>query len=159
MSLVFALLGVLALLGALAYALARADSRKAAQTVRILIGVGGLLVGALLTLRGLAIAGVPIITAALGFLGVAARGGTRRPGSGGAGAGSAGSGAGPRRPGGMTRKEAAEILGVPEDADETAVRAAYRRLMKQVHPDAGGNDALAAKVHEARDVLLGRGPR
>jgi len=34
------------------------------------------------------------------------------------------------------------------------VRAAYRKLMKQVHPDAGGNDALASKVQEARDVLL-----
>lgn len=151
MSLLWAILGVLAVLGALGWALARADTRRAAQTLRIVLGVGGLLLGVLLTLRGLAIAGVPIVTAALGFLGVALRGGTS-----GRDETRSGEEAGRRSRGAaMSRREAAEILGVPEDADEAAVRAAYRRLMKQVHPDAGGNDALAAKVQDARDVLLG----
>jgi len=151
MTLVLALLAVLAVLGGLAYAFARADSRQAAQGLRIVLGVGGLIVGALLTLRGLAVAGIPIITAALGFLGVALRGGK----SGGPGAGG-GADQGDRRSTKMSRKEAAEILGVPIDADEATVRAAYRKIMKQVHPDAGGNDALAARVQDARDVLLKR---
>lgn len=148
MTLVLAFLGVLAVLGVLAYAFARADSRQAAQGLRIVLGVGGLVIGGLLTVRGLAVAGIPIITAALGFLGVALRGGTRARG--------AGRGEGARPGGRMSRKEAAEILGVPEDADEAAVRAAYRKIMKQVHPDVGGDDALAARAQEARDVLLNR---
>ncbi|MEQ8432801.1 MAG: hypothetical protein RIA71_01050, partial [Oceanicaulis sp.] len=77
MSILFGLLAVLAVLGGLACAFARADSRKAAQTLRIVLGVGGVIVGALMTIRGLAIAGIPIITASLGFLGVAMRGGAR----------------------------------------------------------------------------------
>ncbi|MGX6647924.1 DnaJ domain-containing protein [Maricaulaceae bacterium MS644] len=155
MSIIFGLLAVLALLGALAYAFARADNRKAAQTLRIVLGVGGVVVGGLLTVRGLAIAGIPIITASLGFLGVAMRGGAK-PGDGADRDGGARSrrspGARPNRS--MSRKEAAQILGVAEDADEATVRAAYRKLMKQVHPDAGGNDALASKVQDARDTLL-----
>lgn len=157
MSILFGLLGVFAVLGGLAYAFVRADSRQAAQTLRIVLGVGGVIIGALLTIRGLAIAGIPIITASLGFLGVAMRGGSK-PGDGAnpdgdAGAGSGRSGAA-RRNRSMSRREAAQFLGVAEDADEATVRAAYRKLMKQVHPDAGGNDALASKVQEARDVLL-----
>lgn len=154
MTLAFGLLAVLALLAALGFAFSRADSRKAAQGLRIVLGIGGLILGALLTLRGLAVAGVPIITAALGFLGVALRGGTKPSGrAAGEGRGSAG----PRGAGKvMTRKEAAQILGVAEDAGEDEVRAAYRKMMKQVHPDAGGSDALAARVQEARDVLLGK---
>lgn len=155
MSILFGLLAVLAVLGGLAYAFARADSRKAAQTLRIGLGVGGVIVGALLTIRGLAIAGIPIITASLGFLGVAMRGGAKAgegPDPDGGPGARRSPGARPNRS--MSRKEAAQILGVAEDADEATVRAAYRKLMKQVHPDAGGNDALASKVQDARDILL-----
>lgn len=55
----------------------------------------------------------------------------------------------------MTREEAALILGVPVDAAEEAVRAAHRNLIRKNHPDAGGSDYLAAKINQARDVLLG----
>ena len=59
-------------------------------------------------------------------------------------------------PGGMTRAEALAVLGLPADADEAAIRAAHHRLIQQVHPDRGGSDWMAAKLNEARRVLLGK---
>ena len=62
----------------------------------------------------------------------------------------------PRAAGGkMTRAEAFEVLGLAEGADEAAIRAAHRRLMRAAHPDQGGSDWLASRLNEARDVLLG----
>ena len=55
----------------------------------------------------------------------------------------------------MSRAEAAMILGVPEDADREAVSRAWREAMKRNHPDQGGSAYLAARINEARDVLLG----
>jgi len=60
------------------------------------------------------------------------------------------------RPGGMSKKEAYQILGLEPDASDTEVRGAHRRLIKQVHPDRGGSAALAAKINEAKDRILGR---
>lgn len=68
----------------------------------------------------------------------------------------AGQGAPPAaRQASMDRAEAARLLGVPETADTEAVKAAHRRLMMKVHPDHGGSDYLAAKLNEAKKVLLG----
>jgi hypothetical protein len=55
----------------------------------------------------------------------------------------------------MGRAEALGVLGLPPDADDDAVRAAHRRLVKRVHPDAGGSAALAAQINAAKDALLG----
>lgn len=57
--------------------------------------------------------------------------------------------------GGMTRAEAARLLGVAEDADSATIKAAHRRLMMKVHPDHGGTDELAARLNDAKRVLLG----
>ena len=54
----------------------------------------------------------------------------------------------------MTRQEALAVLGLAEGASEDDIRAAHRRLMRTAHPDGGGSDWLAARINEARDVLL-----
>ena len=79
--------------------------------------------------------------------------GWRDAASGGAGEGAAGSSASAAG-GPMTPAEARAVLGVGPDADAETIRAAYRRLMKQVHPDHGGSDYFAMKLNEARRVLL-----
>lgn len=56
----------------------------------------------------------------------------------------------------MTRKEALDILGTPPDASRDEILAAYRRLIRKVHPDApGGSTYLASKLNQAKDTLLG----
>lgn len=56
--------------------------------------------------------------------------------------------------GAMTADEAYRILGLKSGADDGEIKAAYRRLMGQLHPDHGGSDYLAAKVNQAKDFLL-----
>jgi hypothetical protein len=55
----------------------------------------------------------------------------------------------------MTRQEALAILGLQEGATGEEIRAAHRRLIVRMHPDAGGSAELAARINRAKDVLLG----
>ena len=59
-----------------------------------------------------------------------------------------------RKPALPSAREARDLLGVSAQADEETIRAAHRRLIGRVHPDAGGSAALASKVNAARDVLV-----
>jgi hypothetical protein len=54
----------------------------------------------------------------------------------------------------MTREEACLILGVGSNADRQQIAEAHRRLIQKNHPDLGGTDYLAAKINQARDILL-----
>lgn len=54
----------------------------------------------------------------------------------------------------MSREEALGILGLAENPSREDVLDAHRRLMQKMHPDRGGSSYLAAKINQAKDVLL-----
>ncbi|MBB6411133.1 DnaJ domain-containing protein [Mesorhizobium sangaii] len=56
--------------------------------------------------------------------------------------------------GAMTKEEAYKVLGLEAGAAAADVRKAHRRLMQRLHPDIGGTSFLAARINEAKDVLL-----
>ena len=56
----------------------------------------------------------------------------------------------------MSRREAALILGVRQSATEEKVKSAHKKIMIANHPDSGGSDYLAAKINEAKDMILGK---
>jgi hypothetical protein len=58
------------------------------------------------------------------------------------------------RPPRMPAAEARRLLGVDEGASLADIRAAHRRLIARVHPDAGGSADLAERVNAARDTLV-----
>ena len=65
----------------------------------------------------------------------------------------------------MTKREAALILGVRSmwmrviryrtNSDQKRIQKAYRTILLKNHPDKGGSPYLAAKVNQAKDILLG----
>lgn len=61
---------------------------------------------------------------------------------------------GPPGSGPMTKEEAYKVLGLEAGAAAADVREAHRRLMQRLHPDVGRTSFLAARINEAKDVLL-----
>ena len=145
----FFLLGIFALLvlmGALG-AFSRAQVASIRQFAFWILAIGGLLLSVLLLFtRGPAGLGTLVLLGPLLWswvgqarVGAAPRGAGRRAAPGGR----------------MTREEAFQVLGLKPGAGEAEIRAAYHRLMRAAHPDVGGSDWLAARINQARDVLLG----
>lgn len=54
----------------------------------------------------------------------------------------------------MPVEDARRLLGLPADASLNDIRAAHRRLIARVHPDAGGSAELASRINAARDALI-----
>jgi len=52
--------------------------------------------------------------------------------------------------------KAYKALGLAIGADRKAIKDAWKRLMKEAHPDQGGSDSRASALNAARDVLLKR---
>ena len=54
----------------------------------------------------------------------------------------------------MSAVDALEILGLSVGATKEEILAAYKRLIKIVHPDLAGSDDFAKKLNAARVTLL-----
>jgi len=55
----------------------------------------------------------------------------------------------------MNSDDAYRVLGLSPGASKREIKEAYRQLMVKVHPDKGGSAYLAAKINQAKDILLG----
>jgi hypothetical protein len=59
----------------------------------------------------------------------------------------------------LSLKEAAEMLDIDAQASKGDILAAHKRLMKKLHPDAGGSHYFATRLNAARDLLIAQRKR
>lgn len=144
---------LLVALGAGLYILLRHGRRPSSMAPwqRTVLLIAGLSLGAGLLARGGAELAAPLLAVLLPLL--LRRFSTRHPPvSPSSSAGSAHSGA--STDSAMSRDEAFEVLGLSPGASQDDIRAAHRRLIQRMHPDRGGSAYLAARLNQARRVLL-----
>ena len=164
------LLGVAVLILLLwaASSFSKSDPKQAARLVRGAGGVGALIFAAFLLFRGEVGVALAVGTFGLGLLGwmsawpirglfaAQSDGGQSRWGENPQGDAAAGGRTRSTAGGKMTEEEAYQILGVQPGASADAISRAHRALIKKLHPDQGGSTYLAARINEAKDVLLRR---
>jgi hypothetical protein len=54
----------------------------------------------------------------------------------------------------MTRQDAADLLGITQDASSSEVRQAFRQQAQRFHPDSGGQSSQFVLLQRAKDLLL-----
>lgn len=149
--------------GFLVRAFAAADPAKLARGLRAfgIVSAGLAALALILTGRGGLVAALaPMIARFLGRSGGGPRpqensGGSSSGGPSSGGTSSANDARRNAERNGMSREEALAALGLAPGAGPAEIRAAHKRLMMDRHPDRGGSDAAAARLNQARDVLLG----
>ena len=132
-------------------AFSRAQVATLKQLAIWIAAIGGLLLAILLLFTGRLAGALPTLLLLGPLVWSWVNEGKRRQ----AGPGGGQAAAPPRSSGPMSRAEAYQVLGLQPGATEDDIRAAHRRLMQGAHPDHGGSDWLAARINQARDVLLG----
>ena len=138
-------LGALGLLLWAANAFSRASVASVKALLAWIVALGGLALGTMLLLpgRGASAGAAGVFLAPLAWSWwQESQGKTAKPGP------------GQVRRGRMDRAEALDVLGLADPVSDSEVRAAWVRLMRVAHPDGGGTHGLAARVNQARDVLL-----
>jgi hypothetical protein len=53
-----------------------------------------------------------------------------------------------------TLADALSLLGLAPNCTQQELEAQFKALMKKLHPDVGGTDGLAAKLNEAKDIIM-----
>ena len=141
------------ILWALARWAAHADPKEVARMVRGLGALALLLLAVFLLLRGQIYLSIFFVVNAW-WLWFAGRLSFRPFGPRSQGGGRRGEGNTRSAPGSLSLGEARAILGVGPQATADDVHYAYRQLIKVAHPDAGGSTEEAARLNQAKDVLL-----
>lgn len=123
----------------------RMSPKQARKFGARVMGYALLLVGGLFSLHGNLALGFPVLGIGAGLLGFSNFSLSPRT------AGRAASAPATN----MEQAEAYDVLGLKPGASRDEINAAFKRLQRANHPDTGGSTYLAAKINQARDLLLG----